>query len=67
MAKKPAPDYIDAVAAAADHYTLLSQEGAARVIKMHLPAGAKDNLHSHNNETVYFLQGGKAKIHVVDH
>lgn len=60
------PAYIDAVVAAADHYKLLSEDGSDRVIEMILPAGAKDNLHSHNDETVYFLSGGSAKIHVGD-
>ncbi len=63
-AKQPA--YIDATVAAADHYKLLSEEGNVRVIQMTLPAGAQDNLHSHKHETVYFLSGGHANIHVGD-
>ncbi len=57
-------DYIDAVVAAADNYKLLSEEGPVRVIEMNLPVGARDNKHSHNNETVYFFSGGKASIYV---
>ena len=66
VAEDEKPAYIDATVAAADHYKLLSQEGDLRVIQMELPAGEQDNLHSHHNETVYFLSGGKAMIHVGD-
>ncbi|MDX1478822.1 MAG: hypothetical protein R3301_14010 [Saprospiraceae bacterium] len=61
-----AETYIDPVVAASEYYTLLSEEGPVRVIEMKLPAGARDNLHSHRHETVYFVQGGKVKIHVGD-
>jgi hypothetical protein len=33
---------------------------------MTLPAGEKDNQHSHPDETVYFVTGGKVKIHLPD-
>lgn len=56
--------YIDAVEAASEHYTLLSEEGPVRVIEMRLPAGARDNKHSHNHETVYFISGGSVQIYV---
>ena len=29
-----------------------------------MPAGEKDEMHSHPSETVYFISGGKAKIHL---
>jgi hypothetical protein len=31
---------------------------------MTLPAGTSDIEHSHPNETVYFVSGGKVRIHV---
>ncbi len=33
---------------------------------MNLRAGEQDNQHSHPEETVYFVRGGKAKIHLPD-
>ena len=59
-------DYIDAVEAAADNYKLLSHEGDVRVVEMNLKPGEIDNEHSHLAETVYFLQGGKLRIHLPD-
>lgn len=58
--------YIDAVKAAAEHYKLLSEEANIRVIEMTLPPGARDNEHSHHNETVYFINGGSARVHLPD-
>lgn len=55
--------YIDAVEAASEHYKLLSEQENVRVIEMQLPAGQRDNIHSHHHETVYFLKGGKAMIY----
>lgn len=57
-------NYIDAVKAASDNYQLLSHEGNVRVVEMLLRPGEIDNEHSHHNETVYFMSGGKARIHV---
>ena len=57
-------NYIDAVVAAADNYKLLSEEGKVRVIEMYLKPGEKDNEHSHHNETVYVISGGKARVTV---
>ena len=59
-------NYIDAVQAAPENYKLLSEEGKIRVIEMTLPPGVIDNEHSHHNETVYFIQGSKCKIHLPD-
>ena len=59
-------NYIDAVEAASENYKLLSQEGNVRVIEMDLKAGQIDNEHSHHSETVYFIKGGKVRIHVGD-
>jgi len=56
--------YIDAVEAAHEHYTLLSEDGDVRIVKMVLPPGERDNLHSHMHETVYFISGGSARIYV---
>ncbi|MGB0176588.1 MAG: cupin domain-containing protein, partial [Owenweeksia sp.] len=57
-------NYIDPIVAAADNYRLLSQEGNVRVIEMRLEPGQIDNEHSHPSETVYFINGGKLRIHV---
>jgi hypothetical protein len=36
------------------------------VLEMNLKAGETDVTHSHPSETVYFLSGGKVKIHLPD-
>lgn len=59
-------DYIDPTKAAPDNYKLLLENDQVRVIEMTLPAGTKDNQHSHQDETVYFISGGKVKIHLPD-
>ena len=56
--------YIDATEVSPEHYKLLSEEGKVRIIEMTLEPGAKDNLHSHNFESVYFVSGGKVNIYV---
>jgi quercetin dioxygenase-like cupin family protein len=58
--------YIDPVEAASDHYTLLLDGERARIVEMRLPAGARDNEHSHPNEFVYFVKGSAARIYVGD-
>lgn len=57
-------EYIDPIVAASENYKLLSQEGKVRVVEMLLPPGVIDNEHSHPHETVYFISGGKLRIHV---
>ena len=56
--------YIDPIEVASENYELLSQEGNVRVVKMCLRPGEIDNEHSHPHETVYFINGGKLRIHV---
>lgn len=45
-------------------YSLLFENDKVMVLKMVLAPGETDTLHHHNNETVYFQQGGKLKISV---
>ena len=59
-------EYIDAVEASPDNYKLLFENEAVRVIEMNVKAGKIDNQHSHRAETVYFISGGKVKIHLPD-
>jgi len=54
----------DPTEVASEHYSLLHAGARARMVEMRLPPGARDNEHSHPNEFVYFVQGGKARIHV---
>lgn len=49
-----------------DNYSVLLQDERVRMLDMHLPAGQSDNDHVHPSEAVYFLTGGKAKIHLPD-
>jgi hypothetical protein len=59
-------DYIDPTKVAPDNYKLLMENEHVRVLQMDLPAGRKDNQHSHQAETVYFIQGSKVRIHLPD-
>jgi mannose-6-phosphate isomerase-like protein (cupin superfamily) len=52
--------------ASPDVYRVLHQDDRARVVEMTLKAGARDNPHGHPDEVVYFIKGGKAKIHLPD-
>lgn len=56
--------YIDPTSAAPKNYRLLMENDHVRVLEMVLPAGSKDNEHSHQDETVYFVSGGKVRIHL---
>ena len=58
--------YIDPCEVAPKHYRELFNNEHLRVVEMTLPAGEKDNEHSHPNETVYFIKGGKVRIYVGD-
>ncbi len=58
--------YIDPVQASPNNYKTLMENEHVRVLEMSLKAGAKDNQHSHPSETVYFISGGKVKIHLPD-
>lgn len=59
-------EYIDPTQAASEHYKLLLENEHVRVIEMKLPKGQIDNEHSHRAETVYFIRGSKARIHLPD-
>jgi quercetin dioxygenase-like cupin family protein len=59
-------DYIDPTVVASEHYSLLLENDQVRVIEMKLPAGEIDNEHSHHDETVYFITGGMARVHLPD-
>ena len=56
--------YIDPVQVAPSNYKVLLENDQVRVLEMNLRAGETDEVHSHPAETVYFLSGGKAKIHL---
>ena len=56
--------YIDPVKASPKNYKTLMENDQVRVLQMDLKAGEKDTEHSHPSETVYFISGGKVKIHV---
>ena len=58
--------YIDPVEVSPNNYKVLLENDQVRVLEMNLRAGEKDGVHSHPNETVYFIKGGKAKIHLPD-
>ena len=58
--------YIDPCEVSPSHYRDLFSNEHLRVVEMSLPAGEKDNEHSHPNETAYFIKGGKLRIYVGD-
>ena len=57
-------DYIDPIKVSPKNYRLLLEDGNYRMVEMWLPAGTSDIQHSHPNEMVYFIKGGKARIHL---
>ena len=58
--------YIDPVKASPKHYRTLLENEHVRVVEMTLRAGDRDNQHSHPDETVFFITGGKVRINVPD-
>ena len=54
--------YIDPIDSSPDHYKVLLENEHVRILEMIVPAGEADNEHSHHDEAVYFITGGKAKI-----
>ena len=58
--------YIDPLESSTNNYKLLLWDGNRRMIEMHLPAGEKDTLHSHQESLIYFLKGGKLRLNVRD-
>ena len=54
--------YIDPTQSSPNNYKLLFEDDTHRVLEMTLPAGTKDNEHSHTSELVYFISGGSAHI-----
>jgi mannose-6-phosphate isomerase-like protein (cupin superfamily) len=59
-------DYKDPIEVSPDNYRLLLEDGDYRIVEMTLPAGTSDIEHSHPDEMVYFISGGKARIHLPD-
>ncbi len=58
--------YIDPVEVSRGNYKLLMENDAVKVLEMNLKAGTSDIEHSHHDETVYFITGGKVKVHMPD-
>ncbi len=58
--------YIDPVEVSPGHYKLVFENEHVRVLEMSLNAGEIDDTHSHPSETVYFIQGGKLRVHLPD-
>ena len=58
--------YIDPTQVSPNVYKEILDNEHVRVLEMTLPAGQSDEMHSHNNETAYFITGSKAKIHMPD-
>ena len=56
--------FLDPVKVASENYKLLLENEHGRVLEMKLDPGKIDNEHSHNAETVYFISGGTARVHV---
>ena len=59
-------EYKDPIEVSPNNYRLLLEDGDYRLVEMSLPAGTSDIEHSHPNEMVYFIRGGKVRIHLPD-
>jgi quercetin dioxygenase-like cupin family protein len=55
-------EYIDSTEVSPANYKTLWEEGNRRVVEMTLKAGETDITHSHPNEVVSFITGGKVSI-----
>lgn len=55
--------YVDPVAVSPECYRIVLEDPRSRLLMMTLPAGKSDAEHSHPHEMVYFLHGGKLRIH----
>lgn len=58
--------YVDPVQVSPGEYRTVLEDGGVRVLEMVIPPGVSDVEHSHPTETVYFISGGKARIHLPD-
>jgi beta-alanine degradation protein BauB len=56
--------YIDPTEVSPNNYKTVWEDGPRRVVEMTLKAGETDIQHSHPNEVVYFVKGGKVKVHL---
>ncbi len=57
-------EYKDPIEVSPNNYRLLLEDGDYRLVEMSLPSGTSDIEHSHPNEMVYFITGGKVRIHL---
>lgn len=57
-------EYKDPVKVSAKNYKLLQQDGDFRLVEMVIPPRSSDVEHSHPNEMVYFITGGKVRVHL---
>jgi hypothetical protein len=57
-------EYKDPIQVAPNNYRLLLEDGDYRLVEMRLAAGTSDIEHSHPHEMVYFITGGKVRIHL---
>lgn len=60
MARMP---YIDPLESSTAQYKLLAWEGPRRMLEWRLAAGESDTLHSHQESLLYFIKGGKMRLH----
>jgi quercetin dioxygenase-like cupin family protein len=58
--------YIDPVQVSPTNYRVLLENERVRVVEMSLKAGEMDETHSHPAETVYFVTGGRVRLHLPD-
>ena len=56
-------EYKNPIEVSPNNYRLLLEDGDYRLVEMSLPAGTSDIEHTHPNEMVYFITGGKVRIH----
>jgi quercetin dioxygenase-like cupin family protein len=58
------PEGMSAHETSPEVYSVLLEDERVRILEMKLPAGQSDSEHVHSAEAVYFLNGGKANIHL---
>jgi quercetin dioxygenase-like cupin family protein len=55
--------YVDPIAVSPEYYHVVLEDAGSRLLMMSLPPGKSDKEHSHPGEMIYFLQGGKIRVH----
>jgi tetratricopeptide (TPR) repeat protein len=55
---------LDPLRMAPEHYAMLGEDEALRVVEIRIPPGQSDRTHAHPHEAVYFVKGSTVRLHL---